>query len=168
VRLLHNTVYSGKIDELFGYKYGRLPYRSIEFTYKTNEYWEHPKYGSINLPEHDTYFRKANYAVLYKEKRPQYHNLIQYQQSVPHKSNKNPPMYPINTKSNNDIFDKYLREACKHDNIIPVGRLGLYTYLDMDKAILLVFKMKDIILDWHRDRPIFCVSQIHRFSRNPL
>ena len=57
-------------------------------------------------------------------------------------------MYPINTRENTTLFNRYLKKACKSKNIIPVGRLGLYRYLDMDQAISLVFDMMPLIEKW--------------------
>jgi UDP-galactopyranose mutase len=138
-------LFSGKIDELFEYKFGVLPYRSLRFDYCDNDLWENENYGTINLPQHHKYIRKANFKILHQQKFK--NSWVQYQEPVQALSN-NLPMYPINTKENCTLFDKYLKEACKSDKIIPIGRLGLYKYLDMDKAISLAIKMIQLIKKW--------------------
>ena len=61
--------------------------------------------------------------------------------------NKYMPMYPVNTKKNDDIFDKYLKKICA-TNICPLGRRGLFKYLDMDKAVLHAFEMFPVIAEY--------------------
>ena len=139
------VLYSGKIDELFQYKYGILPQRSLRFEYKFNDSWENENFGTINLPQHPKYIRKTNFNVLYKHNNS-YH-CIQYQESIP-SDNNNLPMYPISTSENFLLFKKYLKEICNSEKVVPVGRLGLYKYLDMDKAVSLSMAMVSLIENW--------------------
>ncbi|MFX0042382.1 MAG: UDP-galactopyranose mutase [Candidatus Hodarchaeota archaeon] len=143
-------LYSGQIDELFKFKFGNLQFRSLRFDYKENEDWENDNYGSINLPQHANYIRKVNFKIMYQQKIN--NSWIQYQEPILF-NNKNIPMYPIYTKRNIEIFDKYLIEACKSDKIIPVGRLGLYKYLEMGQAISLAMNMIPLIENWKSLRP---------------
>lgn len=145
------VIYSGRIDELLNYKYGRLPYRSMFFNYKANDNWECDEYGTINLPDHHTYIRKANFKVLYEIDSKD--NWIQFQEPTD-AFNNNLSMYPIYTKKNNKLFYKYLFEICCNNNIIPAGRLGLYKYLNMDQAIHLSMKMLNFVYDWQKLDPI--------------
>lgn len=156
-------IFSGKIDSLYNYKLGELSYRSIDFSYKENEPWENCSYGTINLSDHPTFFRKANFKILHQQDIDT--NYIQYQKAVPEDEN-HPPMYPINTKDNNRLFAKYLKLACQNNKIIPFGRLGLYKYLDMDKAILLSINMRDLIIKWKDLKPSNRFSQISSLLEN--
>ena len=102
-----NPISLRPIDKLFDYKFGHLQYRSMKYSYVRNEHWEKDSYGTINLPQHQKYIRKCNFKVLHKSKSP--HNWIQYQEPIA-ADNNFLPMYPINTKENDDLFDKYLKE----------------------------------------------------------
>lgn len=139
------VLFSGKIDELYQYKFDILPYRSLRFEYKFNEPWENENFGTINLPQHPIYIRKTNFNVLYRQNMS--FSCIQYQKSVPAKGS-DLPMYPIYTRENLTLFDRYLKEACISDKVIPVGRLGLYKYLDMDKAVSLSMDLVPLIEKW--------------------
>jgi len=143
-------LYSGRIDELFNFKFGSLQYRSLRFDYKENEHWENENYGSINLPQHAKYIRKVNFKVMYQKKTDK--SWIQYQEPIS-LAHHNLPMYPIYTKPNIELFNKYLIEACKSDKIIPVGRLGLYKYLEMSQAISLAMNMIPLIEKWKKLSP---------------
>lgn len=133
---------SAPIDQTLEYCYGQLEYRSVKFRYQNNEQWEKELYGTLNLPQHDRYFRKCNFKVLHKQNSE--HALIQYQEATDPDS-KNLPMYPVNTVANNRKFDQYLRAACKRKKVCPIGRLGLFKYLDMDKAIEAAFLMTEFV-----------------------
>lgn len=138
------VISTAPIDLLFEYKYGRLQYRSMRYTYVRDEHWEKDTYGTINLPQHPKYIRKCNFKVLYKADSP--HNWIQYQEPLA-ADDKLMPMYPVNTKENDAIFDQYLKEICA-TNICPLGRLGLFKYLDMDKAVLHAFEMLPVVVEY--------------------
>ncbi|MHA2280469.1 MAG: UDP-galactopyranose mutase [Promethearchaeota archaeon] len=143
-------LFSGRIDELHNFKYGKLQFRSLRFDYKDNAHWENETYGSINLPQHPRYIRKVNFKIMHQQKTN--NSWIQYQEPIPLSIN-NLPMYPIYTKQNIELFDKYLKEACKSGNIIPVGRLGLYKYLEMGQAISLAMDMIPLIEEWKNLEP---------------
>ncbi len=150
-------LYSGRIDELFKYKFGKLQYRSLRFDYRENDNWENEDYGSINLPQHNKYIRKVNFKVMYQKKTK--NSWIQYQEPISLYDH-NLPMYPIYTKENIELFNKYLIEACKSDKIIPVGRLGLYKYLEMGQAIWLAINMLPLIKKWKILKPKSRYSEI--------
>ncbi len=144
------VLFSGRLDELCKYKFGVLGYRSLEFKNKLNDEWENGDFGTINLPQNPIYIRKANFNVLYQQDKQD--SLIQYQKAVP-TDDFNKPMYPINTKENFKLKIRYLKEVCKSKKIIPVGRLGLYKYLNMDKAISLSIDILSLIEKWRNLRP---------------
>jgi len=136
------VVSSAPIDQLFDFKFGKLGYRSMAFHYAQENAWENMSYGTINLPQHRTYVRKCNFNVLHRQK-AKYH-FVQYQKPVDF-NGQNTPMYPVNTPKNDALYDRYLREICRSRNICPLGRLGLFKYLDMDKAVEMAFAMVPIV-----------------------
>ena len=148
-KLYDVVVSSAPIDQIMDFKYGKLQYRSLKFEYKRDESWERNDYGTINLPQHPKYIRKCNFNVLHKVESS--HNWIQYQEPIA-ADNENVPMYPVNTKENEDIFDKYLRKICE-TNICPIGRLGLFKYLDMDKAVMHAFEMAPLVVKYQKLTP---------------
>jgi len=77
------------------------------------------------------------------------------------------PLYPIYTKQNIELFDRYLLEACKSDKIIPVGRLGLYKYLEMGQAISLSMNMIPLIEKWKKISPKKRYLELKDLLNNP-
>jgi len=136
------VILSAPIDHAMDFKFGRLQYRGLRFDYSKDEEWEDDDYGTINLPQHPRYIRKCNFKILHKQKSS--HSLVQYQEPVA-ADEKSVPMYPVNTEENNRIFDRYLKKVCATKNICPIGRLGLFKYLNMDKAVEVAFDMVAII-----------------------
>lgn len=140
-------VYSGQIDEICDFCHGKLPYRSLHFEYRENEPWENDTFGTINLPEDPLYIRKANFKILHQQVTDD--SWIQYQQPIdPDKTHV--PMYPVNTPQSEARFQLYLRSLIKnHPRLIPTGRLGLFKYLDMDKAVKLSLEIVPTVELWN-------------------
>ncbi|MFP4400711.1 MAG: FAD-dependent oxidoreductase [Candidatus Woesearchaeota archaeon] len=121
------VLYSGPIDELFHNCKGKLAYKGLEFVTRTEDRWECLSYGTINLPDNPIYIRKSNFDTIYERKRDS-NFLVQYQKSGLKR------MYPFQSKEYESTFQEYLRLVAD-TNIIPIGRLGLFRYLNMDEAV---------------------------------
>ncbi len=127
-------VYTGNIDEYFGYKYGALQYRTVRFE---TEY----------MPDTDNY--QGNAVVNYTEREVPYTRVIEHRHfekcdakgTVVSKEFSSEwsvgiePYYPINNDENNALYQKYEQLALQEKNVIFGGRLGKYKYYDMDKVI---------------------------------
>ena len=127
-------VYTGNIDEYFGYKYGALQYRTVRFE---TEY----------MPDVDNY--QGNAVVNYTEREVPYTRVIEHRHfekcdakgTVVSKEFSSEwsvgiePYYPINNDENNALYQKYEKLASQEKNVIFGGRLGKYKYYDMDKVI---------------------------------
>lgn len=128
------VVYTGNIDEYFGYKYGALQYRTVRFE---TEY----------MPDVDNY--QGNAVVNYTEREVPYTRVIEHRHfekcdakgTVVSKEFSSEwsvgiePYYPINNDENNALYQKYEQLASQEKNVIFGGRLGKYKYYDMDKVI---------------------------------
>jgi UDP-galactopyranose mutase len=133
-------VYTGKIDEYFNYCHGRLEYRSLNFVHSTM-----PKRMTpiINECNHNVeYTRTYDHSHFLKQNVQQ--TIITAEYPCKH-DDTNIPMYPIPTQKNSTLYAKYKRMAAKEKNVMFIGRLAEYTYMDMDVAMLNVFKrLEDI------------------------
>ena len=127
-------VYTGNIDEYFGYKYGALQYRTVRFE---TEY----------MPDTDNY--QGNAVMNYTEREVPYTRVIEHRHfekcdakgTVVSKEFSSEwsvgiePYYPINNDENNALHKKYEQLALQEKNVIFGGRLGKYKYYDMDEVI---------------------------------
>lgn len=132
-------VFTGAIDELFGLKYGRLPYRSldIKYTYENKKSIlpsEIVSYPQANGYTRSTEYKKITYGI--DEDIPISVVATEYpMQYDPEREVGNIPYYPIVSDENNEIYEKYLKEAKKYGNIVLCGRLAEYRYYNMDICI---------------------------------
>ncbi len=127
-------VYTGNIDEYFGYRLGALQYRTVRFeteylsdvdNYQGNAV---VNYTSREVPytrviEHKHFeFGKGSGTVISREYSSEWSVGIE-------------PYYPINNEENNALYERYRELGEKERNVIFGGRLGTYKYYDMDKVI---------------------------------
>lgn len=131
--IAEKTVFTGQIDEFFGYRYGALGYRSVRFE---NE-----------ILDTDNY--QGNAVVNYTDREVPYTRIIEHKHFEFGKQEKTvisreysaewqpgiEPYYPINDEANNALYEKYKTLAATRPDVIFGGRLGQYKYYDMDKVI---------------------------------
>ncbi len=123
-------VYTGPIDEYFGYCFGPLPYRSLKFRQETlDEEWHQPV-GVVNYPAEDIpYTRITEYKHLTGQRHPK--TAVTYE----YPSAQGDPYYPIPRPENAALFRRYqeLADAC--EGVHFVGRLATYRYYNMDQVV---------------------------------
>ena len=126
--------YTGQIDELFGYRFDELPYRSLQFKLKKLDINRFQDVATANYPNDYNYTRITEFKNFYKK-----HingTVIAYEYPQPYtKKCEEPPYYPIFNDKNQNQFKKYLSLANQIDNLTILGRLAEYKYFDMDDAV---------------------------------
>jgi len=139
-RIAKTIVYSGAIDEFYGFCFGRLEYRSLRFENETlpvSNYQGNAivNYTSANEPytrivEHKHF--DINNTEVYRSRK----TIITREYPMPYFTKKNAePYYPINDERNDKLYAKYKELARNEKNIIFGGRLAEYKYYDMDDVI---------------------------------
>lgn len=123
-------IYTGPIDEYFGYCFGPLPYRSLKFRHETlNEEWHQPV-GVVNYPAEDVpYTRITEYKHLTGQRHA--NTAVTYE----YPSAQGDPYYPVPRPENAALFRRYqaLADAC--EGVHFVGRLATYRYYNMDQVV---------------------------------
>ena len=128
------VIYTGCVDELFGYKYGVLPYRSLKFKFKTLKTPSYQESAVINYTTSHKFTRISEFTKFACE--PQENATVivkEYPQKF--KKGKNIPYYPIPIEKNRQHYAKYEQEAKTYKNLYLLGRLAKYKYIDMDDAV---------------------------------
>ncbi len=125
--------YTGSIDEFFGYKFGQLPYRSVNFKFETYDREFYQSHACVNYPNNYDFTRIHEYKHYLQDKSSK--TVIAKEYSEFFELGKNERYYPIASEDNAKLYDKYLEEAKKVKNIYFLGRLGDYKYYNMDQAI---------------------------------
>ena len=131
--IAHTVVYTGCIDEFFGYRLGALKYRSVRF--ETEELPEENYQGNavVNYTDREVpYTRVIEHKHFEFGKQPT--TVISREYSAEWKPGLE-PYYPVNDAENTALYAQYQQLAAQQENVIFGGRLGQYRYYDMDKVI---------------------------------
>lgn len=132
--------YSGGIDEFYDYKLGALKYRSVKFKekkFKTDNVQGCPvcNYTSTDVP----YTRSIEHKWFCPHDDAK-GSIVSYEYSSEWKKGME-PYYPVNDQANHDLYERYRKlheeaQATAKTKVTFVGRLGLYSYMDMDDCIM--------------------------------
>ncbi len=127
------TVFTGMIDEFFGYKLGVLEYRSVRFETEVLDCDNYQGNAVVNYTAREVpYTRIIEHKHFEFGKQPK--TVISKEYSSEWKQGVE-PYYPINNDRNNTLYEEYKQLAECEPNVIFGGRLGNYKYYDMDKVI---------------------------------
>ena len=138
-------VFTGKIDEFYGYRFGKLDYRTVRFE---NELLPCPNYQGnavVNFTDREVpytriiehkHFESFGQAVYDNP-----HTVISREYSTEWQEGME-PFYPVNDAKNNALYLKYKALADAEQNVIFGGRLAEYKYYDMAPIVEKVLKLK--------------------------
>ena len=132
------VVFTGMIDEYYGYKFGELEYRSLRF--ETEDLLQENFQGNavVNYTE-----AQVPYTRIIEHKHFEFgcqggnatdHTVITREYPATWKRG-DEPYYPMNDEKNNALYAKYRAMADTEANVIFGGRLGMYKYFDMHHVI---------------------------------
>lgn len=128
--LARHTIFTGPIDEYFDYRFGRLPYRSLEFRHETHDVRKLLPVAVVNYPSQDVpYTRVTEYKHLTGQVHPR--TSISYEYACA----EGDPYYPIPRPENQALYRQYEALARTQDDVTFVGRLGTYKYYNMDQVV---------------------------------
>ena len=125
--------YTGSIDEFFDYKFGKLPYRSVNFKFETHNREFYQTHACINYPNNYDFTRIHEYKHYLNDKSEK--TVIAKEYSEFFELGKNERYYPIASEENAKLYQKYLDEAKNLKDVYFFGRLGDYKYYNMDLAV---------------------------------
>ena len=127
-------IYTGPLDELFLSRFGRLPYRSLDFVYETHDQEHVLPCGTVNFTVTEDYTRITEFKYLTGQDHPK--TTIMKEYSHPYDDPKQQiPYYAIINEDNNAHYERYLKLTSALGNFHPLGRLAEYRYYNMDVII---------------------------------
>jgi UDP-galactopyranose mutase len=143
--LAEKVVFTGKIDEYYGYRFGKLQYRTVQFKEETIECSNYQGNAVVNYTEKDVpYTRVIEHkhfemfgdavdsvplTVISREYSTEWHDGLE-------------PYYPINDAANTACYEQYKALAEAETNVIFGGRLAEYRYYDMAPIIEKVLALR--------------------------
>ncbi len=122
-------IFTGPIDEYFGFCYGKLPYRSLRFKHETVDQEWLQSVGVVNFPNDHNYTRITEY----KHLTGQQHQKTSITYEFPCWDSD--PYYPVPKPENAELYRKYQALAEETPQVHFVGRLGTYRYYNMDQVV---------------------------------
>lgn len=122
-------IYTGAIDAYFGYRAGRLPYRSLRFEHQTFPRERYQPVGTVNYPQDRDYTRITEYKHLTGQAHPSTTVTFEYP------SAEGDPFYPVPCATSAAILARYEAMAEAETGTWFVGRLANYRYYNMDQVV---------------------------------
>jgi UDP-galactopyranose mutase len=123
------AVYTGPVDEFFEYRYGRLPYRSLEFRFETLDVPVSQPAPVVNYPNEYEYTRVTEFKYLTGQEHPRTTLVYEYPRA------EGDPYYPVPRPENAELYREYRALADAVPGTVFVGRLATYKYYNMDQVV---------------------------------
>ncbi|MBQ3557750.1 MAG: UDP-galactopyranose mutase [Oscillospiraceae bacterium] len=137
--MAEKVVFTGPVDAFFDYRFGPLEYRSVRFE---NEVLDMPNFqgnAAVNYTDRETpWTRIIEHKWFEFGKDADGNDLPKTVISREYSSEWKPgdePYYPVNDEKNGALYAQYKQLADEQDKVIFGGRLGTYSYYDMDQVL---------------------------------
>jgi UDP-galactopyranose mutase len=122
-------VYTGPVDEFFDYRYGKLPYRSLDFKHETHNTPVYQSAPVINYPNEHLYTRVTEFKYLTGQEHSKTSIVYEFPKA------EGDPYYPVPRPENAEIYKQYKTLADATPGVYFVGRLATYKYYNMDQCV---------------------------------
>lgn len=146
--LADKIIFTGKIDEYYDYRFGKLEYRTVRFEQEIKDTPNYQGNAVVNYTEKDVpYTRIIEHKHFEMFGQSVYDNkktIISREYSTEWQSGME-PYYPVNDERNNHLYHKYAVLADKESDVIFGGRLAEYRYYDMDDIVEKVLNLFDTL-----------------------
>lgn len=137
------VIYTGQADELFGFRFGPLPYRTLNFEFETLERDDFQGYGTVNYTVDEPYTRITEFKHLTGQDIPDVTTIVREYSKAFSGAPGETPYYAIINPDNNARYAQYQREAARFGNLYLLGRLAEYKYYNMDAIAAKALELAD-------------------------
>lgn len=145
--IAEKIVFTGKIDEFYDYRFGKLEYRTVIFEEEIHDCCNYQGNAVVNYTDKDVPYTRIiehkHFEMFGSEIDNCPKTVISKEYSTEWKDGME-PYYPVNDKKNNDLYALYKELADKTENVIFGGRLAEYKYYDMAPIIEKVLKYENV------------------------
>ena len=132
-------VYTGKIDDFYGGRFGNLQYRSLRFETETLDIPNYQGVALMNFTDREIPYTRViehkHFEMFGDDVYTNPKTVITREFPVEYELGKSEPYYPINDKRNMQLYAKYRKLAMQEKHVIFGGRLAEYKYYNMDQVI---------------------------------
>jgi UDP-galactopyranose mutase len=125
-----HMIYSGPVDAFYGCRFGKLPYRSLEFRHDHLANVDQVQsVGTVNYPNTEAFTRITEFKHLTGQKASGTSVVREYPRA------EGDPYYPVPRPENEALFKRYQALADAEERVTFVGRLAQYRYYNMDQVV---------------------------------
>ncbi len=140
------VIYTGQADELFGFRFGPLPYRTLDFGFETLPQDAFQTHGTVNYTVDQPYTRITEFKHLTGQEKPDATTIMKEYSKACTGADGEIPYYAIINPENNALYAKYQAEADKFPGLRLLGRLAEYKYYNMDAIAARALTLTDGML----------------------
>lgn len=131
-------VYTGAIDEYFGYSLGKLDWRTVSFKTRIENTPNYQGNAVVNYTSHEVPYTRViehkHFEMFGQDVYNWPKTVVSEEYSTEYKEGME-PYYPVNDERNNLLAEQYRQLAEKESDVIFGGRLAQYKYYDMAPVI---------------------------------
>lgn len=138
-------IYTGPLDELFLSRFGRLPYRSLDFVYETHNTEYFQPAATVNFTVSENYTRVTEFKRLTGQQSDKTTVMKEFSHAYDNPKTQT-PYYAILGPDNEQHYERYRALTSKLANFHPLGRLAEYRYYNMDVIIERALDLADQIV----------------------
>lgn len=140
------VVFTGALDEFFNCRFGRLPYRTLDFRFKTHRADVYQSHATVNYTMDKDFTRITEFKQLTGQVLPRVTTVVK-EYSRPYTGVENEvPYYAIISPENNALYARYAALAGKYPSLHLLGRLAEYKYYNMDAIVGRALALADELL----------------------
>ena len=125
-------IYTGQVDELFDFKFGPLPYRTLDFQFETLPRDVYQTHATVNYTVDEDFTRITEFKHLTGQVLPGVTTIVKEYSRAYTGAAGETPYYAIINPANNALYAKYKAEAEQYPDLHLLGRLAEYKYYNMD------------------------------------
>lgn len=129
------VVFTGALDEFFGCRFGRLPYRTLDFQFETHPVDFYQSHATVNYTVDEPFTRITEFKRLTGQEKPGVTTIMKELSRAYTGAEGEVPYYAIINPENNALYGKYAALAGEYPNLRLLGRLAEYKYYNMDVIV---------------------------------
>ncbi len=137
-KIANKLVYTGPLDEYFGFRLGRLDWRTVSFKTRIENTPNYQGNAVVNYTSHEVHFTRViehkHFEMFGQEIYDSPKTVISEEYSTEYEPGME-PYYPVNDTRNNTLAEQYRELASKEESVLFGGRLAQYKYFDMAPVI---------------------------------
>lgn len=140
------VIFTGALDELFGFRYGRLPYRSLRFDFEHLDKEDFQGHSVVNYTVSEDFTRITEFKHLTRQQDAKGTTIVREYPFAYTGAEGEIPYYAILNEENEALYGKYAQDASRYGNMFCLGRLAEYKYYNIDAMAKKALELADKII----------------------